>query len=70
MALLPYADERGMTPEAREVLDRAPIKLNIERMLANAERCRFLFVSSPRRSWSIRSWIRSCESWRFSARPR
>jgi alkylhydroperoxidase family enzyme len=37
MALLPYVDESKASPELRELLNRARIKLNVGRMIANSE---------------------------------
>jgi alkylhydroperoxidase family enzyme len=39
MARLPYVEPEAMTAEVREVYDRLPVKLNIFKMMANAETC-------------------------------
>jgi alkylhydroperoxidase family enzyme len=39
MALIPYLDENKASPEVAELLQRLPVKLNIFRMLANAQTC-------------------------------
>jgi len=39
MPLIPYADIERLPSEVKSILDRPPTRLNIMKMLANAETC-------------------------------
>ena len=36
MALIPFADENNPSPELLDALNRAPLELNVTRMIANS----------------------------------
>jgi alkylhydroperoxidase family enzyme len=44
MALLPYVDESKAAPKTREILNRARVKLNVSRMVANSDAIFYPFL--------------------------